>query len=943
MKPIQLTFFIVCAMMSMIPEPATSTLQFPVEGSLAPTLTCRDEDGNRILPPESLILWEGAKPLSSERIDEETWNSTLAEGLTAGIQRIPEGEFDEHRFAIELRNDSEEEITGTLAPCFSAWALVEDRGKTASLQHFLLLPPAAHIGTSGSCIAWIPREFVRDITAIVPSTTGESWLSATLLKQSDNGRGPGVAIPPGGKVEYELRIDGGPGDRNDGLSEIYRVRGGYRVDPASYDFSEYENPDLAWAKDILAGWLNWGWDKNNLDPVTGEYRIANSLAEGKQLFGGYDVYMLWPFWPRAGWDERYQFDHYRNMPGGVEGLRAEIDRIHAQGVRFILSHCIWSETDRDKSREGRLDSYRHLVRMALDLGADGVLMDVMNTTPPEIRDMMRSHGREILPYAEGDSSWTESQTNLLGRIHNSVAMPWFNLKRYLLPHHQLLRVCEPGNAGRLMRRDFVLSFFAGHGVEINTMFPQDLPECEHEWPILARALDILRANRANFTSTEWEPLVETEDPEVWANRWPGEGKTIYTLCGLDRAGHLGPLLRLPREEGVHYVDLWRCREIEAKPDGEDVVIDYTVDPFVPGRYGGNGDLSAGCIAVLPRRLAVDLDLEMLKVSVANPKEGERIEVWRNTVRPDTEPVRPALSESVEIDLYKAFGMHTNEAIVVRLLDANDQLRDAAVIPETPVRYFRIDKPGRTDPVNPENPPPGMVHVQGTTFDSVIEQGAPTWMALPYTWSAYRKAEPTEPKRVTVRGFWIDRYPVTNAQYAEFVRSTGYEPADPANFLRHFVDGVPPPGRENHPVVYVTYHDAKAYAGWAGKRLPTEEEWYLAAGGADGRTWPWGEELDPGRCNTGNEGTTPVDAHPGGASPFGVEDLVGNVWHWTASLSDNGRHQIVFMRGGSWYLPPEGSWWVKGGPRGVRDHHPLPLFGPAMNRLATVGFRCAKDE
>jgi len=237
----------------------------------------------------------------------------------------------------------------------------------------------------------------------------------------------------------------------------------------------------------------------------------------------------------------------------------------------------------------------------------------------------------------------------------------------------------------------------------------------------------------------------------------------------------------------------------------------------------------------------------------------------------------------------------------------------------------------------------MVRVPGATFDYVIEQGAPTWMALPYTRATYRKAEPTEPRKVTLPGFWIDRYPVTNAEYAEFVRATGYKPADPAGFLNHFVEGAPPPGRENHPVVYVTYHDAKAYAEWAGRRLPTEEEWFFAAGGADGRSWPWGGALEPGRCNMGGKGTAPVDAHPEGASPLGVEDLVGNVWQWTASLSDNGRHQIVFMRGGSWYLPPKGSWWVKGGPRPIRDHHPLPLFGPAMNRLATVGFRCVKDE
>lgn len=75
----------------------------------------------------------------------------------------------------------------------------------------------------------------------------------------------------------------------------------------------------------------------------------------------------------------------------------------------------------------------------------------------------------------------------------------------------------------------------------------------------------------------------------------------------------------------------------------------------------------------------------------------------------------------------------------------------------------------------------------------------------------------------------------------------------------------------------------------------------------------------------------------------MEDLVGNVWQWTAGLTDNGRHFVAFVRGGSWYSPPKGTWWVAGGPRPITDHHPLPLMGPGMNRLATVGFRCVRDE
>jgi formylglycine-generating enzyme required for sulfatase activity len=290
------------------------------------------------------------------------------------------------------------------------------------------------------------------------------------------------------------------------------------------------------------------------------------------------------------------------------------------------------------------------------------------------------------------------------------------------------------------------------------------------------------------------------------------------------------------------------------------------------------------------------------------------------------------------------GRHTNEAIVTRLLDGKGQLIDVAVVPEALVRFFRIDKPARTSALGPGAIPEGMVRVPAGSFRYVVRQTQEAWQATyANQWRVYRPA-PEFAREARLAGFWIDRYPVTNRQYARFLDEIGYRPKDASSFLKHFVDGRPPAGREEHPVVYVSYEDAKAYAEWAGRRLPTEEEWQYAAGGGSDRSWPWGVgEPDAELCNLFGGGTQPVHSHPRGASPFGAEDMVGNVWQWTASLMHNGRHVVAFLRGGGWYHTPEGRWWVRGGPRPITDHFPLPLFGPGMNRLSTVGFRCAMDE
>lgn len=92
----------------------------------------------------------------------------------------------------------------------------------------------------------------------------------------------------------------------------------------------------------------------------------------------------------------------------------------------------------------------------------------------------------------------------------------------------------------------------------------------------------------------------------------------------------------------------------------------------------------------------------------------------------------------------------------------------------------------------------------------------------------------------MRAFHIDRTPVTNAQFKAFIDASGYAPADAHRFLHHWHEGAPVAGSEQQPVVWISLEDARAYAAWAGKRLPREWEWQYAAQGDDGRAYPWGE-------------------------------------------------------------------------------------------------------
>ena len=196
-------------------------------------------------------------------------------------------------------------------------------------------------------------------------------------------------------------------------------------------------------------------------------------------------------------------------------------------------------------------------------------------------------------------------------------------------------------------------------------------------------------------------------------------------------------------------------------------------------------------------------------------------------------------------------------------------------------------------------------------------------------------------------FWIDRYEVTNLQYKKFIDATGRRSP------RHFRNRTFPEGKADHPVTYVSWDDAKAYCEWAGKRLPTDAEWEKAARGTDGREYPWGDEFDIEKANMplrwaelGQFGdTTPVGAFEGGVSPYGVYDMTGNVWEWTASWyqpypgnttpSESYGTRYKTLKGGSWF---DCSFYKCGISAPVYNRS----FFAKRTRNDSFGFRCAKD-
>lgn len=224
-------------------------------------------------------------------------------------------------------------------------------------------------------------------------------------------------------------------------------------------------------------------------------------------------------------------------------------------------------------------------------------------------------------------------------------------------------------------------------------------------------------------------------------------------------------------------------------------------------------------------------------------------------------------------------------------------------------------------------------------------------------------EVLEKEIVEMPSIYMDKYPVNNSQFFDFLQQSGYKPTESENFLKHWENGKPNPGDENKPVVFVSYEDARAFAKWAGKRLPTEAEWQYAAQTDKLNEWPWGDRahivsekeeitgtltveklmgIDSTLCNPGNGILDVVGSYPKGENPFGLQDLAGSVWQITNDVYDNCTYSFVMLKGGSYYKPEDSWWYVQGGPKNLRHRQMLLRVSQGFERKATVGFRCVAD-
>ncbi|HEY5912348.1 MAG TPA: SUMF1/EgtB/PvdO family nonheme iron enzyme [Verrucomicrobiae bacterium] len=729
----------------------------------------------------------------------------------------------------------------------------------------------------------------------------------------------------------------------------------------NYSDALYLPTEFAWASHNFCCCFLMLCDQAFCDPKTGRYRVRAFLDQGRREFGGYDSVVLWHAYPRIGLDARNQFDFYRDMPGGLPGLRAAVDDLHRQGVRAFIDYNPW-DTGTRREPKPDLDALCDLVR---DLAADGIFLDTMDKGAAEFRaklDAVRPgvilEGEGALPLeriADHHASWAQQfdDSHTPGVLRNK----WLE-RRHL--QHQIRRWDFDHTA------ELHAAWMNGSGILVwENVFGSWVGWSHRDRSILRSMLPIQRHFAQPFCGESWTPLVPTLAPDVYASLWESSPPP--------EAPASTPANKFPYNASAETPSPPPIRGLAGRAGERIPATCSRIAPLEPlQRQRSEVPLSSGRGAGV--RGNFSSRFVERRPSSNSPSPTHRLRLWTLVNRASREVSGQLLPITLQpgerlFDLISGAELHSPSARIPPrgigcFLAAHSTALDRPIL-SLLKNQRRLSRRANFDTANPKpvthllphkpspihkNIPDGMVAICPATAHLTIhmrnrecgfyDSNPPPGHNL---WASYQFSVQSFERQIHLPRFAIDLTPVTNAQFAAFLNASQYSPKHKHNFLKHWTGNAPPPGLEHHPVVYVSLDDARAYARWARKRLPTEEEWQFAAQGPDHLTYPWGNEMLPNRCNSGQTGsTTPVTLFPAGRSPFGLFDMCGNVWHWTESERSDGRTRFCIIRGGSFYAAKTSGWYIDGGPRPANFAAKFLLLSPSLDRCATLGFRCAAN-
>lgn len=642
-----------------------------------------------------------------------------------------------------------------------------------------------------------------------------------------------------------------------------------------YDGIAYEDTNYEWTQRNFSCYFLMLYDLHVFDNNTLQYTINRIVTRGVEEFGGYDSVVLWHAYPRIGLDQRNQYDYYRDMPGGLVGLRKVVDEFHRHGIKVFIAYYPWDKSTR---RESKSDP-ELLADILEAIDGDGIFLDTLKAAGEEFNQQLDKFKQE------GIALESELALDIKEISHHHLSWAqWFNDRfvpgvlrnKWFEPRHMQHQIARWNDDHST---ELQLAWMNGSGMMVwENVFGQWMKWKQRDQLTLRIMLPIQRMYWKVFCGQPWTPLVPTIPYGVFASLWEGEGIRLWTLINRNQHAVSGELLVTEALRNHLYFDVMTGEPATSSMKKKTV----TLQGQIPAR-------SVHCfISGTQEKFGEDFKKFLVQMKQLNKED--------QSAQDNVMVARPQRKVVVTPAKQKGFDMKTMVEI-----------------------------------------PPATVLLTTTVLSREVgsyESQLPIQLTLnvPIRYN----------RTVNFPHLAADITPVTNKSFHEFIIATHYEPLEKHHFLNHWEEGMYPTGKENHPVVWVDISDARAYCHWAGKRLPTEEEWQFIAQGFEGSIYPWGKDFIEDNCNSNGMDTTDVFTFPNGKSPFGCLDMCGNTWELTESEYADEHNRFCILKGGSYYKATGSIWYTQGGPQPSTNSIKFLMSYPGLDRSATIGFRCVRD-
>jgi hypothetical protein len=622
--------------------------------------------------------------------------------------------------------------------------------------------------------------------------------------------------------------------------------------------------DLHWMHNNYVMGFAFMWDNDIWDFQLGEFRVDHYCNKMLEEFGGLNSVIFWHSYPNLGIDEKNQFDFIKNIPGGLDGFKQVVAEFHKNGVKVFFTYNPW-DLDTNPPDDG---DAREIAEIINYCNVDGVFLDTWRSSvggisiysqEKFIREEIEKTGKKLALLTEILPDFKDlTGFNALTGSWGQEVLP-FNYTdlshiKWLMPWHKQYFIKR---MKKNRKRELAHAWVNGQGIMIwENIFGTMNPWHAEDRQALRKMNTIWKRFGHVYLSPDWKPFIPAKNPYAKISAFEARGIKLFNIVNTSDTRLWNLKLEVDTLEGNHFYDLWNGAEV-----------------YPSMSYGKH------YISLDVNRFSCLLQTDSAIHNFHNILSDQQMESINEL---------PGIFND----------RHIRELSLKVPLAHNYKNNQDSLIAE-----FMLVIPGGTYSFESRH-----IWREGHCYpdmDAVDNHDLTTSRENGYLEILHYHTEAMD-------SFHIMPGVVTNAEFELFLDLTDYRPTYERNFLKHWNGSTCPDEIKNEPVVYVSLEDARAFADWAGMKLPTEWQWQKAA-----------------------------EYHP-------RDFRFNKVFEWTESERFDGHNRFVNLRGGSSDWELTSSWWYfpgapyglnAGGPQPFDSHVKYFLMYPGLDRASTIGFRC----